>query len=177
MEKGTKAKITSAFEKLLETKSFENITIQNIVEASGVSKATFYRHFKDKYAVAEWECAKGVEFFSSYCPNNYAQIQIMNRNYLEYIYSKRNFYSAISKIEGQNSFIEISSTHTENIFLNIYEKKNRKIPEEIKVITKFYCYGVAVIMQNWIVHGFRESPEYMSGITLDCVPEILKKYL
>ena len=41
----TKKEIASAFKKLMETKSFENITVHDITEACGLNRLTFYYHF------------------------------------------------------------------------------------------------------------------------------------
>lgn len=45
--------IQSAFLSLLSRKSFEKITVQDILDNTPVSRATFYKHFRDKYEIAE----------------------------------------------------------------------------------------------------------------------------
>lgn len=45
--------IIQALIRLLKQKPFERITIQDILEETPVTRATFYAHFKDKYHVAE----------------------------------------------------------------------------------------------------------------------------
>lgn len=45
----TKRDITNAFMKLLTTKTFSFITIQDICEKSLVHRSTFYRYYEDKY--------------------------------------------------------------------------------------------------------------------------------
>lgn len=45
--------IQNAFLSLLSRKSFEDMRIQDILETAPVSRATFYKHFRDKYEVAE----------------------------------------------------------------------------------------------------------------------------
>lgn len=45
--------IIDALIRLLKTQSFESITVQDILEETPVSRATFYAHFHDKYEVAE----------------------------------------------------------------------------------------------------------------------------
>lgn len=45
--------ISSAFLHLLEKKPFEKITVQDILDATPVSRATFYKHHRDKYEIAE----------------------------------------------------------------------------------------------------------------------------
>lgn len=45
--------IVSAFCKLLKRKSYESITIQDILVETPISRAAFYQHFVDKEAIAE----------------------------------------------------------------------------------------------------------------------------
>lgn len=45
--------IVQAFLTLLEKKSYETITVQNILDEALVSRNTFYLHFKDKEEIAE----------------------------------------------------------------------------------------------------------------------------
>ena len=50
----TKARLISTFRKLLTEKSFEEITINEICEISSIRRATFYKHFSDKYAFLKY---------------------------------------------------------------------------------------------------------------------------
>lgn len=45
--------IIDAMIRLLKTETFDNITVQNILDETPVTRATFYAHFRDKYEVAE----------------------------------------------------------------------------------------------------------------------------
>ena len=45
--------IMQAFIDLLKVKSFEKITVQDILEETPVTRATFYAHYHDKYEIAE----------------------------------------------------------------------------------------------------------------------------
>lgn len=45
--------IQNAFLSLLSQKPFEKITVQDILDQTPVSRATFYKHFHDKYEIAE----------------------------------------------------------------------------------------------------------------------------
>ena len=48
----TRHLLQQALEKLLETKDFESISVQDITEAAGVPKGSFYNHFKSKQSLA-----------------------------------------------------------------------------------------------------------------------------
>ena len=49
----TRSAIFQAFSELLSQKSYSKITVQDILDNTPVSRATFYKHFRDKYEIAE----------------------------------------------------------------------------------------------------------------------------
>ena len=50
----TKQALANALKQLLQKKQVTKITINDIAEACGVSRMTFYYHFKDIYDLADW---------------------------------------------------------------------------------------------------------------------------
>lgn len=56
----TRLALQQALSKLLETKEFDAISVQEIAEAAAVNRATFYDHYTDKFALLE--CMVGTRF-------------------------------------------------------------------------------------------------------------------
>jgi AcrR family transcriptional regulator len=56
----TRLLLQEALGKLLETKDFDKISVQDIAEAATVNRATFYDHYTDKFALLE--CMVGTQF-------------------------------------------------------------------------------------------------------------------
>ena len=56
----TRLALQQALGKLLETKEFDAISVQEIAEAAGVNRATFYDHYTDKFSLLE--CMVGSRF-------------------------------------------------------------------------------------------------------------------
>ncbi len=56
----TRLLLQHALEKLLETKEFEKISVQDIADAATLNRATFYDHYADKFALLE--CMVGTRF-------------------------------------------------------------------------------------------------------------------
>lgn len=50
----TKAALSGALKRLLQTKTLDDITIGELTQATGVSRKTFYYHFQDIYSLLEW---------------------------------------------------------------------------------------------------------------------------
>lgn len=45
----TMNKLNAAFVTLLSQESFETMTVKELIDEAGISRATFYAHFDDKY--------------------------------------------------------------------------------------------------------------------------------
>jgi AcrR family transcriptional regulator len=56
----TRLLLQQALGKLLESKDFDRISVQDIAEAATVNRATFYDHYTDKFALLE--CLVGTRF-------------------------------------------------------------------------------------------------------------------
>src|ERR1700737_2854098 len=56
----TRQLLQEALAKLLETKEFEKISVQDITDAATVNRATLYDHYADKFALLE--CMVGSRF-------------------------------------------------------------------------------------------------------------------
>lgn len=54
----TKEKIATAVKELVRQKSIRKITVQDIMDETGMKRQSFYYHFQDIYDVIEWICFK-----------------------------------------------------------------------------------------------------------------------
>lgn len=50
----TKTMLGEGLKKVLKSKPFSKIVVDDIAEACGVSRGTFYYHFSDKYDLLRW---------------------------------------------------------------------------------------------------------------------------
>lgn len=58
MSQMTKRALEASLKKLLLQKPLTKITISDITEDCGISRMTFYYHFKDIYDLVEWVCVE-----------------------------------------------------------------------------------------------------------------------
>jgi AcrR family transcriptional regulator len=49
----TRKRLQRALEELLETREFDQISVQDVADKASVNRATFYDHYADKYALLE----------------------------------------------------------------------------------------------------------------------------
>lgn len=58
MANTTKLALEASLKELLRTKPIDKITINDLTEHCGISRMTFYYHFKDIYDLVEWACVE-----------------------------------------------------------------------------------------------------------------------
>ncbi|GCF93409.1 TetR family transcriptional regulator [Enterococcus florum] len=63
--KRTHKMIVEAFVSLVETKGYDNITVQEIADQAMINRATFYAHFKDKQDLYDFIFHNAIEAFAS----------------------------------------------------------------------------------------------------------------
>jgi AcrR family transcriptional regulator len=57
---GTKHKIASTMYEMMSRKSFEKITVKNLMDVSNMNRQSFYYHFRDTRDVLMWICQERV---------------------------------------------------------------------------------------------------------------------
>lgn len=173
----TKRILADSFEELLEEKTFEEITIQAIVENCGASRMTFYRYFKDKYDLVGWIYKEEVDNFRK----NHLGLETLDdfiKSITKFIYSKKHFFSEIFKYEGQNSFVSFFNEYSVDICKKQFEKEfGVNIPKEIIDSAEIFCPGVGNFYKLWVLRGFKESPDEITEIIIKNVPTNIKKYM
>jgi AcrR family transcriptional regulator len=78
----TRQLLLQAFMALMNEKSFQSITVQDITERATVNRVTFYAHFQDKYALLEYTIREMIQQRlhsqlpegSDYCSANLARL-------------------------------------------------------------------------------------------------------
>ena len=97
--------IKQALITLLKTKPFEKITVQDILDETPVTRSTFYKHYHDKYEIAE---KMQEEFFDS--------LFIIRKT----IYENANQTPALLKISQENRELmeALLKIHTEHVNLH-----------------------------------------------------------
>ena len=101
----TKEVYRTILENLLNTKELQDVTTTEIIERSGLSRATFYKHFKDKYELAQWEYDYLMQQLTIETQSTEDSAENI-RKIVYFVDSRRHIYKKILKYTGQNSFHE-----------------------------------------------------------------------
>jgi len=114
----TRQAIFSAFTRLLETKRYEKITVQEIIDEANIGRSTFYAHFETK-----------DELLNVVCKELFGHIidSAMDRTHSHGLYSKEAapqsvFCHLLQHLqENDNNILELLSCESSEIFLRYFK--------------------------------------------------------
>jgi AcrR family transcriptional regulator len=168
--------IYEALSKLLLIKSIEHLTVNDIIRESGVSRATFYRHFLDKYDVmtSYYKCILETTLFTfnAGVPWRDAVCSIYG-----VIRDNSKFFQNAFRCEDANSLKCYIYSMSREFHLEIL-KRNGVDTSDWKVvwILESQIYGGLEITDKWIKGGAKESVEELVDVLTLSIPSVFVKY-
>lgn len=163
MSNTTKIALEASLKKLMLQKPFDKITINDLTKDCGISRMTFYNHFKDIYDLVEWSCEEdGKQALQN--NNTYDTWQEGLYQIFQAVLANKpfilNVYRTVSREQIENYLFGLTRDLIENV---VVEKSvGREISLEDKLfIAGFYKYSFVGIMLDWIKQGMKEEPQIL----------------
>lgn len=158
----TKQALIASFKKLLETEPFDKITISDIANDCGLSRQTFYYHFRDIFDMIRW-------IYNSESLNEiggrggYGMWQDKIRELFDYTLNNKSLILGTFNSKCRNDlvgyYMDISIRKISDI---VEMKSDGDIAEkDKKFIASVYAYAFVGIMVDWISDEMKESSEEM----------------
>lgn len=155
----TKLAIANAFKALIQEKSISKINVQDISSLAGVSRHTFYYHFRDVYSMTEWILeSEGKKLFNSYDKLNNWEIGLERaccyavENRLLVIKMYHSIFRDNLINFFQNIIYSIISRIVDSEFSNICVKEDEK-----KFLINFYTFGCVGTLCKWLDNNMEED--------------------
>ena len=161
MSQVTKHALEASLKNLLLKKPLEKITINDIAEDCGISRMTFYYHFKDIYDLIEWTCVedatKALEGNKTYDTWQQGFLQIFeavldNKPFI------MNVYHSVSREQVEIYLYKL----TYDLLIGVVEEKSAGMSvknEDKKFIADFYKYAFVGLMLEWIRADMKNDPQ------------------
>ena len=139
--------MAASLKALTEDLPFAKISIGDICKNCGMSRKSFYYHFKDKDDLVNWIFES--EFIEYAKSNTYGSVWAAIDDLLRYFYANRIFYSKILKYEGQNSFSEYFN---ELLHIVFFEQLQTivKNPDAKDFQIHFIADGMLCMLKRWL---------------------------
>ena len=161
MSQITKRALSASLKHLLLQKPLSKITVTDITEDCGISRMTFYYHFKDIYDLVEWTCVedakRALEGKKTYDTWQQGFLQIFeavqeNKPFI------RNVYHSVSREQVELYLHKL----TYDLLIGVVEEQARgmQVRDEDKAfIANFYKYAFVGLMLDWVKNDMKEDPK------------------
>ena len=182
MSQTTKLALEASLKHLLMKKPLDKITINDIAEDCGISRMTFYYHFKDIYDLVEWTCEeearKALEGKKTYATWQEGFLQIFeavkeNKPFI------MNVYHSVSREQIQIYLYKL----TYELLIGVVEEQSAGMnvrDSDKKFIADFYKYAFVGLMLDWIRNDMKEDPnliiERLGGLMHGNILRALEAY-
>ncbi|MBQ3668639.1 MAG: TetR family transcriptional regulator [Clostridia bacterium] len=161
-------------------KTIDKITVQQIVEESGLSLQTFYNHFRDKADLVLWiHKSKFDELLEKLGKNGYTYRDLTLENSRFYVEHKDYMWNALNHTHGQDNYWRASSENAYRV-LRAYILRQHSLPDlpvDINFYLKVYCFAAPYIYAECAFNMENTPPEVFAEYAEGAMPEPLKKYL
>lgn len=173
----TREKILHTFNTLIEKGDFHSVTVRQIVSQAGISRATFYRHFKDKYDVMNYN-------YEHLLDTHMQGIHTLEELFLRLLQDGKAYWKPLLPLfetEGANSLFRFIRDYSFNAAKNMYEYGNmkgegkclRKMNDEEILQLRMFTSGAASMYEDWIAGKIpmnaEETASAMAGILPVCL--------
>ena len=164
MSQITKRALEASLKKLLLKKPLDKITISDITDDCGISRMTFYYHFKDIYDLVEWACIEdaGAALEGK---KGYDTWQAGLCGVFESVLRDKAFILSVYKAISREQVEKYLYRLTYGLINGVVEERAKDIgirEEDKKFITEFYMYAFVGVMLDWVKQDMKESPEELS---------------
>ena len=144
---------------ILLKKPLDKITIKDLTDDVGISRMSFYYHFKDIYDLVEWSCIydatnalKGNKTYDTW--------QEGLTSIFEAVLQNKPFILNVYHTTTQDSIERFLFTTVHDLILGVVREKAQGTnisEEQIQFIADFYKYSFVGIMLDWISKGMNED--------------------
>ncbi len=177
--------IFAAFTSLLSQKSYNKITVGDIIERADVGRATFYAHFETKDYLLNELCkelfghiiqtAMGLPNGHNHCSRGSATDSVF-LHLLRHL--QENDLNILGLLSSQNNeiFLKYFKSNLKDLVITQYEDKdelkNCKLPKEY--IVNHIAATFVETVDWWISRGQKEKPEIINEYFLAAIEPIMQ---
>lgn len=168
----TKEKFTEVLLSLMEEKSFNDITITEIVKAADFNRGTFYAHYEQKKDLLEEIIDEMFEKMMEAYRKPYRNLSVLDFNEIssssiilfDHFSENRRFYKLMLNPNTNYNFHEKLIKKLNELFREDFEFIVSDIDSsiDIKLFSTYRIHGIIGLILEWIENDFRESSSYMA---------------
>lgn len=162
--------LCETFSEMLEEKKFEDITVNELCERAMVRRATFYKHFADKYEFFAFFIRGTQEEFNA----NIAEYNHEDSPYSYYVYLLKNSVKLLQErkkivdnVLKSSAFPTLLEIISEEIYRNVLLHMKENVREGMvstvspTILASFYTGGIVQTLRFWVTTPNQITEEKM----------------
>ena len=160
MSQMTKQALEASLKNLLLQKPLNKITINDITEDCGISRMTFYYHFKDIYDLVEWVCMEDAKQALA-GKKSYDTWQEGFINIFQAVQENKPFVMNVYRAVSRERIEQYLNPLIHNLILGVVEEKAKGMTvneADRQFIAEFYEHAFLGVMLEWIGGNMKEDP-------------------
>lgn len=163
--------VHSALE-LIQVMSFDEMTVQTIVENCGVARKTFYNHFEDKFDLFRFIYEKSViDYFFSISPE-YTWLQALTDS----LTVLERYFPPAQGLENKE-LVDVFPLKLMEAIFALLESHGVAFDGELVYMVRYTAYAYFNSVNRWHKSGHEQSPEELAHFLLHCLPLRLSEIL
>ena len=160
----TKDKLYSAFLNMLKERLFEEITVNEVCDTAGVRRATFYKHFNDKYdfltvmtedLIGKFDAKMQMGQYKNY-PVEYHVVYV--HRLIDFLVSQRDVISLMFKSNLIPKLIATIITVNFNVIherLKMSVANGEKLIASTQTVAAMLAGGIGTMIVAWLEDGMK----------------------
>ena len=160
MSQTTKRALEASLKNLLLQKPLNKITINDITEDCGISRMTFYYHFKDIYDLVEWACVEDAARALA-GKKTYDTWQEGFLNIFQAVLDNKPFIMNVYRAVGRERVEQYLNPLVHSLVLGVVEEKSAGMTvsqADKDFIAYFYEYAFIGVLLAWINENMKDDP-------------------
>lgn len=161
MSQVTKRALEQSLKNMLLKKPLTKITINDIAEDCGISRMTFYYHFRDIYDLVEWSCLedarRALEEKNTYETWQQGLFQIF-----EVVRENKPFVMNVYRCVHKEQVEKYLQPLVDSLVMGVIQEESAGLvvrEEDKAFIAQVYGYVLIGVMLDWIREDMKEAPE------------------
>lgn len=166
----TKYHIIGAAKVLMSRRVLDKITVREITEVCDITRQTFYRHFIDKYDMANWYFRQVAEATFEKMKKSRNLQEGLTRKF-EIMMENADFFKSALASQGCNSLFIYDLEMIKNFYRGLIEEDTgAPVNTEIEFLLNMYCEGSMKMTFEWVHSGMTMVPTTVAQLLVEAMP-------
>ena len=168
-----KYRMVEAIGKCMKRYPVEDITVDQIAREAGLSRQTFYRHFRDKYDLINWYFDKLLLESFDQMGSGRTVREGLERKFA-FIEAERLFFYAAFKNDDQNNLKTHDFEMIYAFYQNLVREKGGSLTDDQLHLLEMYCQASVYMTVQWVLRKLKVTEGELVDLMIDATPEKIR---